>query len=104
MEMQIIKDETRTQPLIKEYGTYSDDERSERFVLDSFQSKRFNRSWYELVHKTAGYEPAGSCARLTKEAWGVLYQINGVQHGCWYVSEQEARAEFDKKKNHPEEL
>lgn len=102
--MQIISDPTRTKPLIKEYGQYSDDERSVRTVLDSFLSKRFNKPLYELVHKTAGYEPAGSCARLTKEMWGVLYDFQGSNHGCWFNNEAEARAEFNRKKNHPEEL
>ncbi len=46
---------------------------------------------YRLMHSTAGYECAGSCARSTNEKWGVLFDDRGCSHGQWFRTEPEAR-------------
>ncbi len=79
---------------MREYGTYTETEASKRTVLK--QSKpHFNRV-QKLVHKTEGFEPAGSCARFTKEAYGVLCDFQGATYGQWFKSLPEAEAYFEK--------
>ena len=53
---------------------------------------------YRLVHKTAGYECAGSCARYTDAAWGAIATsaMDGTMFGQWYKTEAEARTHFDR--------
>ena len=53
-----------------EYGTFPESELSKRTVLAT-GTGAFGRV-FELVHKSEGYECAGSCARLTGEAWGSI--------------------------------
>lgn len=76
----------------------------EKPLIDSELSKRevlahgkgaFNRA-FELVHKTAGYEIAGSGLRLTREAWGSLsYDRDGTSRGQWYGNLADAKARFE---------
>ena len=48
-----------------------------------------------LVHSTAGYECAGSMARLTGEKWGCLFvSRDGNRGGNWYTNEAQAREHF----------
>ncbi len=67
--------------------------RSERTQIEQREAKR---NIYRLVHKTAGWECAGSCARLTNESWGVLFYAHNATHGQWFKSLAEARELFDK--------
>ena len=81
--------------LTAEYGTFPDSELSKFTVLKK-ATGAFSRP-YELVHKTEGYEPAGSCARFTKEAWGSLsYDRNGTCHGFWFKTLEEAEQVFER--------
>ena len=83
-----------TKPVTAEYGSIPDSELSKRTVLAEGKGA-FNRA-FELVHKTEGYEIAGSCLRLTSEAWGSLsYDRNGTTHGQWFKTREEARARFE---------
>lgn len=55
------------------------------------------RAHWQLIHKTAGYECAGSCARLTSESWGAIAQSeDGTTYGQWYKTESEAREHFER--------
>ena len=52
---------------------------------------------YSLMHSTAGYECAGSMARLTVEKWGCIYtEHTGTTGGNWYLEEAKARAQYEK--------
>ena len=83
-----------TKPFTKEYGTFPESELSKRTILDT-GAGAFGRL-FELVHKTAGYECAGSCARLTSEAWGsISYDRSGTTHGQWFKTLDEAKARFE---------
>lgn len=83
-----------TKSFTAEYGSVPDSELSVRTVLAK-ATGAFKRP-YELIHKTAGYEIAGSCLRLTGEAWGSLsYDRNGTTHGQWFKTLAEARAQFE---------
>lgn len=76
-----------------EYGTVPESDMSQRTVL-AFGQGAFKRH-HELVYKTAGYEMAGSCLRITGEAWGSLnYDRKGTSHGQWYKSLAEAQENF----------
>lgn len=80
---------------IKEYRDLTDTERSVRTV-HARATGAFGRE-YTLVHKTAGYECAGSCARYTEELWGAIGRnFDGTTTGQWYLTEAEARAHFDR--------
>lgn len=49
-----------------------------------------------LIHATAGEEPAGASVRMTAEKWGCISDIKtGGTSGTWFVHESEARAAFD---------
>ena len=81
-------------PYTKEYGTFPENELSKRTVLATGKGA-FGRL-FELIHKSEGYECAGSCARLTSEAWGSLsYGRSGTTHGQWFKTLQEAKACFE---------
>lgn len=82
-------------PLAKEYSTYGDEEASKRTLLATEYSPRLGRN-VRLMHKTAGYEPAGSCARFTQELWGALYDLDWSTAGQWFKTEAEARKYFNK--------
>ena len=78
-----------------EYQDLTEENRSMRTVLAEGQGA-FGRP-YVLVHKTSGYECAGSCARYTDESWGAIgTDFNGTMFGQWYKIEQDARAHFDR--------
>lgn len=80
---------------MKEYKDIKDDEFSKRTILASGMGS-FNRN-YDLVHKTAGYECAGSCARYTNESWGAIAtNRDGTTSGQWYKTETEAREHFER--------
>ena len=82
-----------TKPYIAEYGTIPENEMSQRTVLETGKGA-FGRP-HELVHKTAGYEIAGACLRLTGEAYGSLsYDPSGTRHGQWYKTLGEAKENF----------
>lgn len=52
-----------------------------------------------LVHRTAGWECAGSGTRNVSEAWGSHYEMrDGTRGRIWFKSEAEARAHFDARK------
>lgn len=59
-------------------------------------TNRFGRP-ITLTHRTAGKQPAGSLCIDVGEAWGVLWEFDGCQHGQWFNSELEARAFFDQR-------
>ena len=71
--------------------------RSVRSVLASAPSRNPSGIYgpVRLVHKSAGWECAGSMARLTSEAWGAVFDYtNGSSGGQWFLTEAEARARF----------
>jgi len=81
-------------PFTAEYGAIPESGQSKLTVLATGKGA-FNRP-YELAHKTAGYEPAGSCFRLAGEAWGsISYDRNGTAHGQWFKTLGEAKAHFE---------
>lgn len=83
------------QPSTKEYRDLTDADRAVRTVLATGIGA-FNRP-YRLIHTTAGYGLAGSCARHTGEAWGVIAtNRDGTTSGQWYKTEAEARAHFER--------
>lgn len=56
----------------------------------------FNRP-YALIHKTAGYECAGSGTRYRDEAWGAIAtNRDGSTSGQWYRTEKEDREHFER--------
>jgi hypothetical protein len=80
---------------IIEYRDLTDKNRSIRTVLAEGMGA-FGRQC-KLIHKTEGYEPAGSCCRHTKEAWGAIStNFDGTTYGQWYKTEPEARAHFER--------
>ena len=80
---------------ISEYGDLKDAPRSVESILTRKSSARGIK--YRLVHRTAGWECAGSMARLReREGWGVLFTLDGDRHGRWFHTEQEARDMLDK--------
>lgn len=56
------------------------------------------RATWTLVHKTAGYEVAGSGTRHTNEGWGAIAtsKQTGATYGQWYKTESEAREHFER--------
>ena len=50
-------------------------------------------SGFQLVHKTAGMEPAGSGMRETTESFGVIRPIS--RSGQWFKTREEAEARFN---------
>lgn len=84
-----------TMPATKEYGELTSADHSIRTTLASGIGK-YGSKW-SLVHRTAGYECAGSCARYTKECWSVDYERrDGITGGQSYKTEAEARAHFER--------
>jgi hypothetical protein len=71
-----------------EYGTYPDSARSVVKVI-ARQGK------YTLKHHTAGYEPAGSCARYTDEVWSITFELDGSTHGRRFRDQWDAHKLFD---------
>lgn len=79
--------------MIKEYKDLTEENRSKITILASARGA-FNRL-HTLSHHTEGYEPAGSCARFTKEKWTVKYPFDGAIHGQAFKTEKEAREYFE---------
>ncbi|MDE2020167.1 MAG: hypothetical protein KGJ13_07530 [Patescibacteria group bacterium] len=80
---------------IAEYGTVADENMSRRTVLKTGKGA-FDRP-FELLHKTEGYEPAGSCLRYTKEAYGAIsYNRDGTRGGQWFLTLAEAETAFNR--------
>jgi hypothetical protein len=80
-------------PYTAEYGEISVNgwPRSERTVLETRAAKGRE---YILSHHTAGYEIAGSCARLAREYWAVRFRLDGAIHGRRFSNETDARDVF----------
>lgn len=69
---------------------------STRTVLASAPSSRLAAVTVRYLHKTSGYEIAGSAMRWTKEAYGAIATLpDGTTHGRWYLTAAEARARFE---------
>lgn len=79
--------------MIAEYGDVEIKDFSVRTVLES---KAVGTRVYSLVHKTKGWEPAGSCARMVREAWGVLFDFENASHGQWFLDATQAKILFSK--------
>lgn len=83
-------------PHTKEYRDLTDADKSIKTIhataMGAFKAR------YNLIHKTAGYEPAGSCARYTEEYWGAIGTSarDGTTFGQWYKTEAEAREHFER--------
>ena len=67
---------------------------SKRTILKEGKAKHHGAP-IQLVHKTAGYEIAGSGTRETSEAWGVLFPE--ARSGQWYKLQSVAEKDFDAK-------
>lgn len=76
---------------IAEYGSINPQEYGKKIVLDEGTK---GRTTYQLIHRTAGYQCAGSCARYDAEGWGVIFNKCGASHGRWFKSESAARELF----------
>lgn len=81
-------------PFIKEYRDLKPEDESEVKILAKGIAA-FNRE-YTLKHHTAGYEPAGSCARYAEEKFSVTYPFDNAIHGKAFKTEIEAKEYFDK--------
>ena len=75
--------------MIKEYGDVAPGGMAVRSTLSTSGK-------YWLIHSTAGFECAGSCARSTDEKWGVLSYVDGCEHGRWFRTLAEAKTLFAK--------
>lgn len=53
----------------------------------------------ELIHKTAGIEPAGSGTRETKECWGIIIypKGQGFVAGQWFKTLEDAETALNKR-------
>lgn len=68
---------------------------SVRNVLETAPSKD-SSDVIKLVHRSAGWQCAGSAATLVNEAWGALYEAkSGSRGGQWFKTFDEAKARFD---------
>jgi len=76
---------------LAEYGTLTQEQFGKKVVLD--RGFNINRE-YKLIHRTAGFQCAGSCARFDDEAWGVLFEFDGAEHGRYFKTEADARELF----------
>lgn len=85
---------TTDKPRLAEYGAL----RKEDFGTKTTLAERQGRhGTLRVVHRAAGYQCAGSMARLDGEAWGAIFTCrhDGTTHGQWFKTEAEARARFD---------
>ena len=49
-----------------------------------------------LYHRSPGYVPAGSCARLqARDVWGYTWNDGRANHGRMFLTLAEAKAAFD---------
>lgn len=51
---------------------------------------------YKLVHRSAGYEPAGSAARYTNKCWSVDFWLDNARHGRRFTVRDKADEYFDR--------
>lgn len=80
-------------PMVVEYGSdLETNNRSVRTVLNEGKTKQGRL--LQFIHKTAGYEPAGSCARLTNKSYGVIWYVDGVMFGQWHKTMDAATRDF----------
>lgn len=81
-------------PRIAEYGTLRPEQFGAKTTLAAVPRRN---GTMRLIHRTAGYQIAGSMARFDAEAWGSIYECrtDGTTHGQWFRTEAEARARFD---------
>jgi hypothetical protein len=77
-----------------EYRDITPETRSNLTELDSAASARLQGRTVQLVHATAGWEPAGSMARWTDGFYAVWFEMNGARNGQRYRTEPEARTHF----------
>jgi hypothetical protein len=85
---------------IAEYSEVNSSNKSQRTILAGKPSTKYPGTHYSLVHATAGYEPAGACARWTEEKYGTLFlEPRGGQGGQWYKTKAEAEAHFNRVTN-----
>jgi hypothetical protein len=79
-----------------EYGSYEEGLNSRKTYLETIKLK--DGCTRNLIHKTAGYEPGGSLARWTNEAWGsIYYDYSQCSFGQWFKTLEEAKKEFELK-------
>jgi hypothetical protein len=83
--------------MIKEYRDIKPGEMSTVTVLAerSITNDYGRAKVWTLKHHTAGYECAGSCARLTDEKWSVTTMEDGSRYGNSFTSESEACIVFE---------
>ncbi len=85
--------------MIKECGQVRESEKSARTLLAekaaTGERSHFFQSPVRLVHKTAGYEIAGSAMRLTTDSYGVLYAMHNAGQGRWFKNLEEAQSYFN---------
>lgn len=80
--------------MLTEYPPAS--ERAARSILKTGVSTATGAQ-LSLVHRTAGWEIAGSWYRTGNEAWGCMYEMrDGTTGGTWFKSLDEASARFHK--------
>ncbi len=78
---------------VVEYSEVTDQNRSIPTMLKQVE---YQGRTYSLIHRTSGYEPAGSMARWTNEIWSVTALYDGTPHGRRFKTEAEARDLFDR--------
>ena len=74
----IVRNKRGKQTMIKKYGNCKDSERSIKKILKRGDGA-FGRQ-FELIHCSAGYEPAGSAMRYTKECYRVVSYDPRMNH------------------------
>ena len=76
---------------IVEYSEVNDGNRSRVTVLEKHVGARHE---IKLLHRTAGYECAGSCARWTDEGFSVMVYGSLAPTGQRFRTEADARVKF----------
>jgi hypothetical protein len=79
--------------LIAEYSEVDDSNRAVTTRLDVVTAPDGRE--YHLIHQSAGFEAAGSCARWTNGYFAARRLIDGAWHGRQFKTEQEARDIID---------
>lgn len=79
-----------------EIAEYKDVEIKDFSVRTVLSSKTIGNRTYNLVHRTKGWECAGSCVRMACEAYGVLFEFENATHGQWFLDIDEAQDTFSK--------
>jgi len=83
--------------MTKEYKDLRDEDMAKKTILRIGEDKRnSHRKNLHLYHLSAGYETAGSCARLQEhETWGVRFLFDKSYHGKRFKTLAEAEAYFN---------